>query len=105
MAPRDRGSTSDHEDCMNDDSASLKSGEPWRFSLWEIHSITGFFVCPAGEGGEPAATAKGTLSKRGKAHPAQRVQRSAPLRRVSHTGRTRECARRESLGIGWPSTK
>ena len=48
------GLTYDNEHFVNDNPASPKSGQPKRFSLWEIHPITAFYVCPAGDGCDPA---------------------------------------------------
>lgn len=42
--------TYDNEHFVNDNPASPKSSQPKRFSLWEIHPITAFYVCPAGDG-------------------------------------------------------
>jgi hypothetical protein len=47
------GLTYDNEHFVNDNPASPKSGQPKRFSLWEVHPITAFYVCPAGDGCDP----------------------------------------------------
>lgn len=44
----------DNEHFVNDEPAHPKGTQPKRFSLWEIHPITEFFVCPAGDGCDPA---------------------------------------------------
>lgn len=46
------GLTYDNEHYVND-TAPPKAGQPKRFSLWEIHPITEFYVCPAGDGCDP----------------------------------------------------
>jgi hypothetical protein len=48
------GLTYDNEHFVNDNAASPKTGQPERFSLWELHPITAFYVCPAGDGCDPA---------------------------------------------------
>jgi hypothetical protein len=48
------GLTYDNEHLVNDNPASPKPGQPKRFSLWEVHPITAFYVCPAGDGCDPA---------------------------------------------------
>ena len=43
------GLTYDNEHRINDDLKNpIKGGEPWRFSLWEIHPVTKFYVCASG---------------------------------------------------------
>jgi hypothetical protein len=44
----------DNEHFVNDEPAHPKGTQPKRFSLWELHPITEFFVCPAGDGCDPA---------------------------------------------------
>ena len=64
------GLTYDNEHVVNDNPASPKSGQPKRFSLWEIHPITEFYVCPAGDGCDPAVLGQWTtLENWSKAHP------------------------------------
>jgi hypothetical protein len=53
-----------------DNPASPKKGQPKRFSLWEIHPITAFYVCPAGDGCDPAQLGQWqTLTAWAAAHP------------------------------------
>lgn len=61
--------TYDNEHFVNDNPASPKSGQPKRFALWEIHPITAFYVCPAGDGCDPNAGQWVTLTDWAKAHP------------------------------------
>lgn len=35
----------DNKHEVNDDPDDVKSGEPKRFSLWEVHPVTEFYVC------------------------------------------------------------
>jgi hypothetical protein len=35
----------DNKHLVNDDSDNVKAGQPKRFSLWEIHPVTEFYVC------------------------------------------------------------
>ena len=64
------GLTYDNEHFVNDNAAAPKKGQPKRFSLWEIHPITAFFVCPAGDGCDPANMSQWTpLTDWAKAHP------------------------------------
>lgn len=42
------GLTYDNEHLVNDDSTHPNGTQPKRVSLWEIHPITGFYVCAAG---------------------------------------------------------
>jgi hypothetical protein len=61
--------TYDNEHYVND-SAPAKSGQPKRFSLWEVHPITAFYVCPAGDGCDAAQLGQWvTLTDWAKAHP------------------------------------
>jgi hypothetical protein len=46
--------TYDNEHFVNDNPAKPKGGQPERFALWEIHPITALYVCPAGDGCDPA---------------------------------------------------
>lgn len=63
------GLTYDNEHFANDNPAGPKSG-PKRFSLWEIHPITAFFVCPAGDGCDPTQLGQWvTLTAWATAHP------------------------------------
>jgi len=41
------GLTYDNEHLVNDDASHPNGTQPKRFSLWEIHPITQFYVCPA----------------------------------------------------------
>jgi uncharacterized protein YgiM (DUF1202 family) len=41
------GLTYDNEHLVNDDASHPSGTQPKRFSLWEIHPITEFYVCPA----------------------------------------------------------
>ena len=64
------GLSYDNEHLVNDDPAHPKSGQPKRLSLWEIHPITASFVCPLGEGCDPAKpTDWQTLTAWAAAHP------------------------------------
>jgi hypothetical protein len=64
------GLTYDNEHFVNDNPASPKAGQPKRFSLWEIHPITAFYVCPAGDGCNAAQLGQWvTLTDWAKAHP------------------------------------
>lgn len=64
------GLSYDNEHLVNDGPAHPKSGQPKRFSLWEIHPITAFYVCPAGDGYDPATLTGGqTLTAWAQAHP------------------------------------
>jgi hypothetical protein len=64
------GLSYDNEHLVNDDPAHPKSGQPKRFSLWEIHPITAFYVCPAGDGCDPAQLGQWqTLTAWAAAHP------------------------------------
>jgi hypothetical protein len=64
------GLTYDNEHLVNDNAASPKSGQPKRFSLWEVHPITAFYVCPAGDGCDPAQLGQWvTLTAWKTAHP------------------------------------
>jgi hypothetical protein len=64
------GLTYDNEHFVNDNPAAPKSGQPKRISLWEIHPITAFFVCPAGDGCDPANNSQWmALTDWAKAHP------------------------------------
>ncbi len=64
------GLTYDNEHLVNDNPASPKSGQPKRFSLWEIHPVTAFYVCPAGDGCDPAQLGQWqTLTAWAIAHP------------------------------------
>jgi hypothetical protein len=47
------GLSYDNEHFVNDNAGSPKKGQPARFSLWEVHPITAFYVCPAGDGCDP----------------------------------------------------
>lgn len=42
------GLTYDNEHLVNDDSTHPNGTQPKRVSLWEIHPVTGFYVCTAG---------------------------------------------------------
>ncbi len=42
------GLTYDNEHLVNDDSTHPNGTQPKRVSLWEIHPVTGFYVCAAG---------------------------------------------------------
>ncbi len=42
------GLTYDNEHLVNDDAAHPNGTQPKRVSLWEIHPVTGFYVCAAG---------------------------------------------------------
>ena len=60
----------DNEHLVNDEPAHPKSGQPKRFSLWEIHPITEFFVCPAGDDCDPTQINQWqTLTASAAAHP------------------------------------
>ena len=60
----------DNEHFVNDDPTHPKGGQPKRFSLWEIHPIIAFHVCPAGDGCDPAQLAQWqTLTDWANAHP------------------------------------
>jgi len=62
--------TYDNEHFVNDNPAMPKTGQPKRFALWEIHPITAFYVCPAGDGCDPAQLAQWlSLTDWVKAHP------------------------------------
>ncbi len=62
--------TYDNEHLVNDNPATPKSGQPKRFSLWEVHPITAFYVCPAGDGCDPATLGQWmTLTAWAAAHP------------------------------------
>jgi hypothetical protein len=64
------GLTYDNEHFVNDNPAMPKTGQPKRFALWEIHPITAFYVCPAGDGCDPAQLAQWlSLTDWVKAHP------------------------------------
>ena len=64
------GLSYDNEHFVNNDPTHPKGGQPKRFSLWEIHPITAFFVCPAGDGCDPANAADWqTLTAWATAHP------------------------------------
>ncbi len=64
------GLTYDNEHFVNDNPANSKPSQPKRFSLWEIHPITGFYVCPAGDGCDPAQLGQWqTLAAWATAHP------------------------------------
>jgi hypothetical protein len=64
------GLTYDNEHLVNDNPASPKGTQPKRFSLWEIHPITAFYVCPAGDGYDPAQLGQWmTLTAWKTAHP------------------------------------
>jgi hypothetical protein len=64
------GLTYDNEHYVNDNPASPKSGQPKRFSLWEVHPITAFYVCPAGDGCDPAQPSQWqALTQWATAHP------------------------------------
>ncbi|MGH7690287.1 MAG: hypothetical protein ACREN3_11840 [Gemmatimonadaceae bacterium] len=53
------GLTYDNEHLVNDDSTHPNGTQPKRASLWEIHPITGFYVCAAGTC-DPATLAEWT---------------------------------------------
>jgi uncharacterized protein YraI len=64
------GLTYDNEHFVNDNPANPKSGQPKRFSLWEIHPITAFYGCPAGDGCDPGQLGQWlTLADWAKAQP------------------------------------
>ena len=64
------GVTYDNQHFVNDNPASPRAGQPKRFSLWEVHPITEFFVCPAGDGCDPAQLSQWmTLTAWKAAHP------------------------------------
>ena len=64
------GLTYDNEHYVNDNPARPISGQPKRFALWEIHPITAFYVCAAGDGCDPAHLGQWmTLEDWAKAHP------------------------------------
>src|ERR1041384_3206715 len=48
------GLTYDNEHLVNKDKTHIKSGQPKRMSLWEIHPITEFYVCVDAHGCDPA---------------------------------------------------
>jgi hypothetical protein len=54
------GLTFDNEHLVNDNPKKPKGGQPKRFSLWEIHPITGFFVCEQAGGCDPVAPSQWT---------------------------------------------
>jgi hypothetical protein len=60
----------DNEHFVNENAANPKPGQPKRFSLWEIHPITEFFVCPAGDWCDPDVASDWlTLTAWAMAHP------------------------------------
>jgi hypothetical protein len=62
--------TYDNEHFVNDNPATPKKGQPKRFALWEIHPIEAFYVCPAGDGCDPAQLAQWvSLTDWKKTHP------------------------------------
>ncbi len=62
--------TYDNEHFVNDNPAAPKTGQPKRFALWEIHPITAFYVCPAGDGCDPAQLTQWvSLTDWAKTHP------------------------------------
>jgi hypothetical protein len=64
------GLTYDNQHFVNDNPASPRAGQPKRFSLWEVHPITAFYVCPAGDGCDPAQLGEWmTLTAWKTAHP------------------------------------
>ena len=64
------GLSYDNEHLVNDDAAHPNGTQPKRFSLWEVHPITAFYVCPAGDGCDPANLANWqTLTAWSQAHP------------------------------------
>jgi uncharacterized protein YraI len=64
------GLTYDNEHFVNDNAGSPKAGQPERFSLWEVHPITAFYVCPAGDGCDPTQPGQWvTLTAWKTAHP------------------------------------
>jgi hypothetical protein len=48
------GLTYDNEHFVNDNPKAPRGGQPKRFSLWEVHPITAFFVCEQPKGCDPA---------------------------------------------------
>lgn len=60
----------DNEHFVNDNPASPKGTQPKRFSLWEIHPVTAFYVCPAGDWCDPTQLGQWqTLTAWASAHP------------------------------------
>lgn len=62
----------DNEHYVNDNPASPppRPNQPKRFSLWEVHPTAAFYVCPAGDGCDPAQMGQWvTLTDWAKAHP------------------------------------
>ena len=64
------GLSYDNEHLVNDNAANPKKGQPARFSLWEIHPITAFYVCPQGDGCNPTQLGEWvTLTSWATSHP------------------------------------
>jgi hypothetical protein len=64
------GLTYDNQHFVNDNPANPRAGQPKRFSLWEVHPITEFYVCPSGDGCDPTQLGQWmTLTAWKTAHP------------------------------------